>query len=56
VGQPRDGDSTASYAVIDTEARHLTWRRVAYDIEATQAAMIAAGLPHRLARRLSFGQ
>jgi diadenosine tetraphosphatase ApaH/serine/threonine PP2A family protein phosphatase len=56
VGQPRDGDPTASYMILDTAAGHATWRRVAYDIESTQAAMRAAGLPPRLARRLSFGQ
>ncbi len=56
VGQPRDGNPLASYMIIDTEAGHATWRRAAYDIEATQAAMLAAGLPQRLARRLSFGQ
>ncbi|MGD0019632.1 MAG: metallophosphoesterase family protein [Candidatus Limnocylindrales bacterium] len=55
VGQPRDGDPRASYMVIDTDARVVTWQRVSYDIEATQAAMLEAGLPHRLARRLSHG-
>ena len=56
VGQPRDGDPRAGYLILDTTAGHITWRRVAYDIAATQAAMQAAGLPQRLARRLSFGQ
>jgi predicted phosphodiesterase len=56
VGQPRDGVPTASYMVLDTAAGHATWHRVQYDIEATQAAMRDAGLPPRLARRLSFGQ
>jgi len=56
VGQPRDGDPTASYAVLDTAAGTVTWLRVAYDIEATQAEMHAAGLPGWLSRRLSFGQ
>jgi diadenosine tetraphosphatase ApaH/serine/threonine PP2A family protein phosphatase len=56
VGQPRDGDPTASYLVLDTAAGHATWQRVAYDIGATQAAMLATGLPPRLARRLSFGR
>jgi diadenosine tetraphosphatase ApaH/serine/threonine PP2A family protein phosphatase len=55
VGQPRDGDPRSSYLVIDTGAGHATWHRVEYDIAATQAAMLAAGLPSRLARRLSFG-
>jgi predicted phosphodiesterase len=56
VGQPRDGNPAASYVILDTAASVATWRRVAYDIGATQAAMKAAGLPQRLIRRLSFGQ
>jgi diadenosine tetraphosphatase ApaH/serine/threonine PP2A family protein phosphatase len=55
VGQPRDGDPRASYAIIDTDAGRCTWQRVAYDIEAVQVAMRAAGLPERLASRLSHG-
>jgi predicted phosphodiesterase len=56
VGQPRDGDPTASYLILDTTAGHATWQRVGYDISATQTAMLAAGLPPRLARRLSSGR
>jgi diadenosine tetraphosphatase ApaH/serine/threonine PP2A family protein phosphatase len=56
VGQPRDGNPAASYVILDTAEGLATWRRVAYDIGATQAAMMAAGLPPRLVRRLSFGQ
>jgi diadenosine tetraphosphatase ApaH/serine/threonine PP2A family protein phosphatase len=55
VGQPRDGDPTAGYLVIDDAAGLCTWRRVAYDIPAVQAAMIEVGLPRRLADRLGFG-
>ena len=55
VGQPRDGNPQASYAVIDTDAATIQWSRVAYDIALVQAAMRAAGLPDRLAARLSFG-
>jgi diadenosine tetraphosphatase ApaH/serine/threonine PP2A family protein phosphatase len=55
VGQPRDGDPTASFLLIDEEAAVCTWRRVAYDIEAVQGAMLDAGLPRRLADRLSVG-
>jgi predicted phosphodiesterase len=55
VGQPRDGDPRSSYLAIDTGAGQVTWHRVEYDIAATQAAMLAAGLPPRLARRLSSG-
>ena len=55
VGQPRDGDPKASYLIIDTAAGRATWHRVAYDVSGTQTAMLAAGLPRWLARRLSFG-
>ena len=55
VGQPRDGNPAASYLLIDTEAIAVTWQRVAYDIKATQTAILAAGLPPRLARRLGSG-
>ena len=55
VGQPRDGDPTASYLVLDTDAGRATWHRVAYDIAAVQAAMRAAALPARLVERLTYG-
>ncbi|HEX2755551.1 MAG TPA: metallophosphoesterase family protein, partial [Candidatus Limnocylindrales bacterium] len=47
VGQPRDGDPSASWLEIDTDAEVATWRRVGYDIEAVRTAMLAAGLPGR---------
>jgi predicted phosphodiesterase len=56
VGQPRDGDPRAGYLVLDTDAGLATWQRVAYDVAATQADMLAAGLPTYLARRLSSGR
>jgi len=56
VGQPRDGDPASSYMLLDTDAATATWRRVRYDIGATQSAIVAAGLPSRLARRLSSGR
>ena len=37
VGQPRDGDPRASYAILDSAARSFAVRRIAYDIEATQS-------------------
>ncbi len=55
VGQPRDGDARASYLVLDRELGRVTWHRVAYDIGRVQADMRAAGLPERLAARLSHG-
>jgi predicted phosphodiesterase len=56
VGQPRDGNSAAAFMLIDTDAAAVRWQRVRYDIEATQSAIVAAGLPTRLARRLSSGR
>lgn len=55
VGQPRDGDVTASWLEIDTDAGVAMWRRVAYDIDAVRTAMLDAGLPVRLADRLQAG-
>ncbi len=55
VGQPRDNDPRAAYAIVDTEA--LTWlsRRIVYPIEITQNHMRQAGLPERLINRLAYG-
>ena len=55
VGQPRDHDSRASFAVLDTEVWQWTWRRVEYDITAVERDIIAAGLPEMLGRRLYLG-
>jgi diadenosine tetraphosphatase ApaH/serine/threonine PP2A family protein phosphatase len=55
VGQPRDGDPTASYVVIDTTARTCMWHRVAYDVATVQASMLSLKLPPRLVERLSYG-
>jgi len=56
VGQPRDGDPRAAYAVIDTDARRIDFHRVAYDVAATQAKMRRARLPEYLAERLARGR
>lgn len=55
VGQPRDGDPRAAFALLDTDARQWTWFRLEYDIEAVEDAIIAAGLPAFLGRRLHLG-
>jgi predicted phosphodiesterase len=55
VGQPRDGNPEASYAILDPEAGTVSWHRVAYDIRAVQGAMRAAGLPVSLSSRLAVG-
>jgi len=56
VGQPRDGDPRAAYALYDADARTVTLHRVEYDVSATQQKILAAGLPASLAERLAFGQ
>jgi predicted phosphodiesterase len=56
VGQPRDGDPRASFAIIDTEQRRVSFQRYAYDIQAAQRKIRAAGLPEFLAARLSTGR
>jgi len=55
VGQPRDRDPRACYAIWDREARSVTVRRVAYDLRAAAAKILAAGLPRPLAERLAHG-
>jgi diadenosine tetraphosphatase ApaH/serine/threonine PP2A family protein phosphatase len=56
VGQPRDGDPAAAYAMLDTASGELTTLRVPYDIEAAAAKIRAAGLPEALASRLFRGR
>ena len=56
VGQPRDFDPRASYAVYDSAASTVTLHRIKYDIQATQRRMQAADLPGWLISRLETGQ
>ena len=56
VGQPRDGDPRASYAIYDAEAHTVRHYRVEYDIPATQKKMAERGLPAPLILRLSVGR
>jgi predicted phosphodiesterase len=56
VGQPRDRDPRAAYAMFDSESRVLTYERAAYDIGAAQQKILAAGLPQSLAARLALGR
>jgi diadenosine tetraphosphatase ApaH/serine/threonine PP2A family protein phosphatase len=56
VGQPRDGNPAASYAVLDTAKRELTYLRVPYDVETAAARIRAQGLPSWLADRLFVGR
>ncbi len=55
VGQPRDNDRRAAYAILDTEKGTWEPRRVDYNIEQTQRRMRQVGLPERLINRLAFG-
>lgn len=55
VGQPRDGLPTAPFAVYDEAAATVRFERVAYDVKACVAAILAAGLDRRLAERLCHG-
>lgn len=56
VGQPRDGDPRAAYAVFDSAARMIAYFRTPYDIAAAQRKIRDAGLPDVLADRLSLGR
>ena len=56
VGQPRDGDPRAAYAIYDTETRRLDLIRLTYPLEITQEKMLKVGLPDPLARRLALGR
>jgi len=56
VGQPRDGDPRAAYAVVDLEAGRVEERRVEYDVERVVAAVAAADLPERIGTRLRAGE
>ena len=55
VGQPRDGDWRASYLIHDEESAGLWLRRVEYDVQEASEAVLAAGLPAKLAERLRSG-
>jgi diadenosine tetraphosphatase ApaH/serine/threonine PP2A family protein phosphatase len=55
-GQPRDGNTAACYAMLDTDRPALTFHRVPYDWRTAAAKVRAAGLPESLARRLERGE
>ena len=56
VGQPRDADPRACYAIFDSEEYDVTFARVPYDVETTQRKMEEAKLPRMLIERLSAGR
>ncbi len=55
VGQPRDGDPRASYAIYDSDKKRFWLYRVPYDVTETQSRMVEQKLPMRLVARLSHG-
>jgi predicted phosphodiesterase len=56
VGQPRDSDWRAAFAMYDSEACEVTYHRVPYDLTGAQGRVLMAGLPERLAARLREGR
>jgi diadenosine tetraphosphatase ApaH/serine/threonine PP2A family protein phosphatase len=56
VGQPRDGNPAASFAMFDTATREITYCRVPYDVETAANRIRANGLPLWLADRLAAGK
>ena len=56
VGQPRDGDPRASFAIFDSDKEFFKRIRVEYDVKETQRKILDAGLPEVLATRLSQGE
>lgn len=56
VGQPRDGDWRAAFAVLDTETNVAEFHRVPYDLAGAQRRILEAGLPGALAQRLARGK
>ena len=56
VGQPRDGNPKCGYVIYDLNDGTIELRRLDYDIEKAQKKIMAAGLPQRLADRLTLGK
>jgi diadenosine tetraphosphatase ApaH/serine/threonine PP2A family protein phosphatase len=56
VGQPRDYDWRAAFAIYDSEERCVIFHRVPYDLTTSQGRILMAGLPERLAARLREGR
>lgn len=56
VGQPRDTDPRAAYALYDSNERTVEFRRTAYDLLTTQTKILQVGLPELLAARLAVGR
>jgi predicted phosphodiesterase len=56
IGQPRDGNPLAAFAIYDTKSSTVTIHRIRYKVAATQQKILRAGLPRPLADRLAVGR
>jgi predicted phosphodiesterase len=56
VGQPRDGDARAAFAIFDVPQQTVEYYRIPYDLQETQKKMSMADLPEPLIRRLEYGR
>ena len=56
IGQPRDGVSAASFAIIDVQRSRISMRRIPYDVTEAQERIRAEGLPESLASRLTLAR
>ena len=56
VGQPRDGNPLASFAIYDSDTRVVTIHRIPYRLRRAQRKILKAGLPRPLADRLAIGR
>jgi diadenosine tetraphosphatase ApaH/serine/threonine PP2A family protein phosphatase len=56
IGQPRDGDPRAGFAIADMDHHVTEFWRVPYDVESVQARMREAKLPEVLVQRLAYGR
>jgi diadenosine tetraphosphatase ApaH/serine/threonine PP2A family protein phosphatase len=56
IGQPRDGDPRAAFAIFDLRDREVEFWRTPYDISSVQERMERAGAPEALILRLAFGR
>ena len=56
VGQPRDGNPAAAYCLYDDDKKEIKIKRIPYEIKKAQDKIVAAGLPQKLALRLSLGR
>ncbi len=56
VGQPRDRNPAAAYAILDTDRNEIAYQRTPYNVEKAAAKIHAAGLPQMLAARLFIGR